>query len=208
MKNRQELDKSIENPSIVEAIMQMMEESSQETKATSPRMASLNKTVASRKLFLTCPTSYLERLIRKSFGADAFFLSLLGPVINTSDKQYMEQVADFIRQKGIEEVFIIQDLESPFVQSILKGQKGFQTYAEQHYRSLMKPYNVEQTSSVSQCIKKTAVLNLQYQADVLTQLLAELAPLTLQELSIRGFTFYRPLIELDEVAICTDKSIY
>ncbi len=89
------------------------------------------------KLFLTCPISQMEPFIKERYGWDGYFLNAPGAVFSFEDINYSEALRDFLEQRAIKELYIVNDTSCPFIKSILEGGKGFETKAEEVMRNLV-----------------------------------------------------------------------
>lgn len=88
------------------------------------------------KLFLTCPISQMEPFIKERYGWDGYFLNAPGAVFSFEDIDYSEALRDFLEQRTIKELYIVNDTGCLFIKSILEGGQGFETKAEQVMRNL------------------------------------------------------------------------
>lgn len=92
------------------------------------------------KLFLVCPDCHIENAIRQKFGSKANFLTALGTVFYISGFEYAEEVNQFINNKTISEIIIVNDIQCTFISNIVQKDKNHETRAEKVLERLLE-YN-------------------------------------------------------------------
>lgn len=118
------------------------------------------------KLFLTCPFSHMEPFIKERYGWDGYFLNAPGAVFSFGEIDYSEALRDFLEQRTIKELYIVNDTSCPFIKSILEGGKGYETKAEQVMRNLFidNYFEIMDKDSLAERTIALATLNLERQA--------------------------------------------
>lgn len=143
------------------------------------------------KLFLICPTSHVEILIKEHFDGEMHFLSCLGTVLHPKDENFCWQLKDYIETYHIKEICLIQDLSSPFLKNVLQ-KRAVQTFVEDHLASTLQQHK-KQFSSLSRltCKKQClATINLRQQSKILKQKLRQVDAFD-AEISLQAF-IYQP----------------
>lgn len=124
------------------------------------------------KLFLICPASQTEALIKEQYGQEVFFLTALGAAFNFQEINYLEALENFLKREAIEEIFIVNDTSCPLIKSVLEQEKGFDTKAEQVLLNLLiDSYStIMAGDSLTDKKKNLAKLNIQRQSiDILSK---------------------------------------
>jgi carbonic anhydrase len=107
------------------------------------------------KLFLICPDCYIENRIRSKFQGNLFFITALGSVLNSIDSNFIKSVKELLVQEDITEICIVNDTSCRFLESVIKGKKGYSTSAEKELKWLLSNYlyrlnhldNIKETST-------------------------------------------------------------
>ncbi|TXK50060.1 hypothetical protein FVR03_05515 [Pontibacter qinzhouensis] len=155
------------------------------------------------RLFLICPASQTESLIKEQYGQEVFFLTALGAVFNFQEINYVETLEDFLKREAIDEVIIVSDSSCPFIKSVLEQEKGFDTKAEQVLRDLLVDNyaTVMAGDSLADKKKNMAKLNIQRQADDILSNELLLSPITQSQIRIKGLVTTKEKGQLEEVKL-------
>lgn len=161
------------------------------------------------KLFLICPASQTEALIKEQYGQEVFFLTALGAVFSFQDINYVEALECFLKREAIEEIFIVNDTSCPFIKSILEQEKGFGTKAEQVMLDLfIDNYSIIMAgTSLADKKKNLAKMNIQQQTlEILSNELL-LSSITQTQIKLKGLVSTKEKGRLEEVKL-TLKEIH
>lgn len=123
------------------------------------------------KLFLICPFSCLENKLQSKYGEDIYFLTSLGAVFQFNENEYLLELKQFLIREKINEICIVNDTSSRFINGIIKKNNLYGIKSEKiieelylaHYQSDFhnQPLIAQQ--------KKLAELNIKNQANSLIQ---------------------------------------
>jgi len=152
-------------------------------------------------LFLICPTSQSESMMRREFGEGSYFLTALGTAFKFHEIKHIEAVADIIRNENIREIHVVQDSCCHFIDRVLEREKSHGTYAEAVLVDLLidnYAYVMQPASSMEKR-KRLAKLNVKRQAESLlsSQLLQQF--LYSYDLEVRGMITNRVEKTMEEV---------
>ncbi len=90
-----------------------------------------------QNLFLICPECYIENAIRDKYGVDSYFLTALGTVFNIDEFEYAEEVNQFITNKSIGTIYIVNDSSCTFIKNTIEGITNSNTQAERVLKSII-----------------------------------------------------------------------
>jgi hypothetical protein len=123
-----------------------------------------------KKLFFICPIAQLENKIRDKYGDEVYFMTALGSVFQTHNIDFTEEVCDFIRREAIEEIYIVNDTNCPFIQNVLFENRSFQSTAEEALiKLLIENYSlINAKTEIIDKVKCLMELNIQRQIDHFT----------------------------------------
>lgn len=123
------------------------------------------------KLFIICPFSQLETFLQKKYGENVYFITAPASIMDWNQKQYFDMLSDFIQSKKINELFVVNDVDCCFIESIIAKKKLQGLYSEkileqlyvEHYFTHFKNETPEQQKI------KLAELSINYQLMQLIQ---------------------------------------
>ncbi|MCP9768084.1 hypothetical protein EGI22_09175 [Lacihabitans sp. LS3-19] len=120
-----------------------------------------------KKLFILCPFSNTEYLLRKIFGENTYFLTSPGAILYFEYYPNMEAISDLIILEKINYIYLVNDTSCRFINGIVKKTKQYGLPVEkileeiyiEHYFSEFKD------KSLTKQQLNLAKLNLQNQGD-------------------------------------------
>ncbi len=120
-------------------------------------------------LFCVCPECHIEQPIRAQYGHDSLFLTKLGGFVDLDEFMHAEEVNELITKEKVESLYLVNDPNCTFIQSALNGGKGYNTKAEQTFRSLIEEYKAHLPADLptSQKARKLAKWNVHRQTQQL-----------------------------------------
>jgi hypothetical protein len=86
--------------------------------------------VRNNKLFIVCPFSFTEAVIREKYGEELYFLSCSGAVLSYSDPEYLKAIGDFIVRKEIKTISFVHDTSCRFINGAIRKAEKFGLHAE------------------------------------------------------------------------------
>lgn len=99
-------------------------------------MKSTKIKVETGQLFLVCPFSICEHLIRNHFGDQSYFMSAPGGVFRLHELDYREAFEDFLDREMISQLSFVQDISCPIIQRILNRSERFGIGVESEIEAL------------------------------------------------------------------------
>lgn len=75
------------------------------------------------KLFITCPFSCMESVLRNKYGNDVFFLTCSGAILHYEEYEYLEAIKDFFLRRNINTIYFVNDTSCRFINGIIKKSK-------------------------------------------------------------------------------------
>lgn len=117
------------------------------------------------KLFIVCPFSQMETYLQKKYGNDVYFISAPAAIAQWNQKEYTEAISDFIKRESIREIFLVNDTDCRFIESIINKQKLYGLYSEKILESIYIECFFSHFKNASPLEKKMklAELNIHYQ---------------------------------------------
>lgn len=91
-----------------------------------------------KKLFLLCPLIHGEVYLQKRFGNECLFMTALGSVFDLDNQAFTDSMIHLLLHEDITEIFHVHDIESPFLNSIVKREDFFDSYSFQILDSLYR----------------------------------------------------------------------
>lgn len=100
--------------------------------------------IETSQLFLVCPFTMSEHVIRNHFGDQCYFMSAPGGVFRLHELDYREAFEEFLDREMITELAFVHDVSCPIIQRILtrKARFGIGVEAEieelyiEHFKSI------------------------------------------------------------------------
>jgi hypothetical protein len=84
----------------------------------------------SNRLFVVCPFSFTESVLREKYGEDLYFLSCSGAVLSYSDPVYLKAVGEFLISKEIKSINFVHDTSCRFINGAIRKAAKFGLHAE------------------------------------------------------------------------------
>jgi hypothetical protein len=131
----------------------------------------IQPSIQENSLFIICPAGRIESAIRKKHGDNTYFLTSLGGVVRLNNYSFVEEFGEFLKNRAITSLTIAQDIQCRFIQTIIYGKSGYDTYAENHFRNLWIDHFFK-INSTDIPRKKAAILakiHITYQLDLIKQ---------------------------------------
>lgn len=88
-------------------------------------------------LYIICPFCRLEYSLRAKFGADIFFVTVSGGVINFHSDETLG-LDEFLKREQITDIYLVNDVSCNFIKEAINSEKGFGLHCEKHLRELSK----------------------------------------------------------------------
>jgi len=88
-------------------------------------MKSTKIKVETGQLFLVCPFTMSEHVIRNHFGNQSYFMSAPGSVFRLHELDYREAFEEFLDREMITQLSFVHDVSCPIIQRILKRNARF-----------------------------------------------------------------------------------
>jgi hypothetical protein len=85
---------------------------------------------ANRKLYVVCPFSFTESLLREKYGDEDYFLSCNGAVLSYSDSAYLQAIGDLLIREEIRTICFVQDTSCRFLNGAIRKSVQFGLNAE------------------------------------------------------------------------------
>lgn len=122
-------------------------------------------------LFIICPAGKIESEIRKKYDGNTYFLTSLGGVMRLCDYSFVEEFGEFLKRQDITKLTIAQDIQCRFIQTIIQGNQGYGTYAEEHFRNLWIDnfFDINNAKGMRKKAAKLAKCHINYQINLINQ---------------------------------------
>jgi hypothetical protein len=122
-------------------------------------------------LFIICPAGNIESEIRKQYKGNTYFLTSLGGVMRLGDFSFVEEFGEFLKRRDIHTLTIAQDIQCRFIQTIIQGNPGYGTYAEEHFRMLWIDhfFDINSTGNMRKKAAKLAKCHINFQLNLIKQ---------------------------------------
>lgn len=78
----------------------------------------------------------METSLRKKYGNDLHFIPAHAAIAQWNQKEHTETISDFIKRESMREIFLINDTNCCFIESILNKQKLYGLYSEKILESI------------------------------------------------------------------------
>jgi hypothetical protein len=89
------------------------------------------------ELFLICPFSHSEGIIREYINPSAYFLTSSASVFRLNNDDYVDSIIDAVTVNGIEKIYVTASTDCQFAQRVIRAQSASDFYAE---RALFEVY--------------------------------------------------------------------
>lgn len=157
----------------------------------------------SKKLFLICPFSCVEPYLRKVYGELIYCMTLPGVNIAGEAEEQLEAIDYLIRQEKITDVFVVSDLDCPFIKNIVENKPSgtwpFETIMQDIYISRY-PTDFKDKNRLFRKIKLSEIY-VSFQASKLADLLYQQKYHTADQLKIKAVMSCRSQNLLKEFTI-------
>jgi len=90
------------------------------------------------KLFLTCPFSRADDLIKSIYGPKCFILHALAAVFNFDEINYKRAFKAFVDRESIGEITIVHDRRCRFLSNVVSKKTGYGYPAEAKLRGILE----------------------------------------------------------------------
>lgn len=94
------------------------------------------------ELFLICPFSQSEAVIRENINPAAYFLTSSAGVFRFKDADYIESIVSFIKENNITRIYVTASTDCRFAKRALKVKDATDFYAD---RELLAVYKANQS---------------------------------------------------------------
>ena len=71
------------------------------------------------RLFIVCPFSNIEYMLKKQFGHDSLFLSLPAGLVSAADDHFLDDLKRIIIRNNVGEIYIANEVSNSFILSVL-----------------------------------------------------------------------------------------
>lgn len=71
------------------------------------------------RLFIVCPFSNIENMLKKHFGHDSVFLSVPAGLVSATDVNFQEDLKGIVARNNIGEIFVANEVSNSFIISVL-----------------------------------------------------------------------------------------
>jgi hypothetical protein len=126
------------------------------------------------ELFLVCPFSHSEGIIREYINPSAYFLTSSASVFRFNNEDYVDSIIDAATFNGIEKIYVTASTECQFAQRAIQEKNATDFYAE---RALLEVYQsnkaeIDNLKSNQEQVARLLDLHLDIQQAQLIELLA------------------------------------
>ncbi|MBS3737976.1 hypothetical protein [Mesohalobacter halotolerans] len=131
-------------------------------------MAWLFKFRSTKRLFLLCPTWFLEPKLRKEYKDNPFFLTSLGGSFSF-DRIQIQQIKSLVCDKGVRKICIVANPQCKFIQNIIKPESLYSTTTEELLAKIYhKKYDdIQNEKSFKDKCLRLSILHAEFQIAVL-----------------------------------------
>ncbi len=126
------------------------------------------------ELFLVCPFSKSEAMVRECINPNAFFLTSAAGVFRFKDPFYVESVVRFVEENTIGKLYVTASADCRFARGIVRDRRATEFYADQELFAIFSAHRTEitQLKSEEEQINRLLHLHLDKQKAQLSEMLA------------------------------------
>lgn len=126
------------------------------------------------ELFLVCPFSKSEGVVRECINPNAFFLTSSAGVFRFKDLLYIESVVRFVEENAIGKLYVTASTDCRFARRIIREGRATEFYADKELLSIFSAHKTEvtQLNSKEEQVKHLLNLHLDKQKAQLIEMLA------------------------------------
>lgn len=141
------------------------------------------------KLFIVCPFSNLEYLLKKQFGHDSFFISAPAGLVPFTDKIFLESLKSIISANAIGQVCVVADIANPLILSVIHEDYTEKIPLLNPVTQLKEEFWMERLAGLTsqQQALKLAELLIEQSIEFLQSFLVSKNPKEAHFLAVRGF---------------------
>lgn len=149
------------------------------------------------QLFLTCPISKANGLIKSTYGPECYILHALGAVFNFNETRYKKAFSQFLNRESIGKISIVHDLQGQFLTNTILGESSLGYPAEDIFKDIYEKHKTQfsELKHHTEKVRKLSILHMKRLANELKTVQVDGNPMITETIEVNGLIIDKQNIE-------------